>query len=92
MTGGGPTGAEFAAELHDLLHSDIRRHYPPTLTRLARITLYDVAPRILGSFDRNLVKYTEKTLNREGINILTSHHVEKVENGKMWVREQGEGA
>ena len=52
-SGGGPTGVEFAAELHDLLHTDIRRHYP-TLARMAKITLYDVAPRILGSFDESL--------------------------------------
>lgn len=52
--GGGPTGVEFAAELHDLLHTDIKRHYP-TLARMAKITLYDVAPMILGSFDRSLV-------------------------------------
>ena len=53
VLGGGPTGVEFAAELHDLLHSDIKRHYP-TLARMARISLYDVAPNILGSFDSGL--------------------------------------
>ena len=52
-------------------------------------------------------RYTEKTLSREGISILTSHHVERVEavsfflnvetwsnwllKGKMIVTEQGEG-
>ena len=53
--GGGPTGVEFAAELHDLLHTEIKRHYP-TLAQMAKITLYDVAPNILGSFDRSLAK------------------------------------
>ncbi|KAG2007219.1 ndb1 (nad(p)h dehydrogenase b1) [Coprinopsis cinerea AmutBmut pab1-1] len=90
IVGGGPTGVEFAAELHDLLHTDIARHYPRTLVRLAKITLYDVAPNILGSFDQSLRKYTEKTLSREGVNILTSHHVERVEPGKMIVKEKGE--
>ncbi|TFK29454.1 FAD/NAD(P)-binding domain-containing protein [Coprinopsis marcescibilis] len=90
IVGGGPTGVEFSAELHDLLHTDIQRHYPRSLARLAKITLYDVAPNILGTFDQSLRKYTEKTLAREGLRILTSHHVEKVEAGKMWVKEQGE--
>ncbi|KAJ3509610.1 hypothetical protein NLJ89_g5136 [Agrocybe chaxingu] len=89
IVGGGPTGVEFSSELHDLLHSDIFKHYP-NLARLSKITLYDVAPSILGSFDKSLRKYTEKTLSREGISILTSHHVDRVENGKMIVREQGE--
>ncbi|KAG6828913.1 hypothetical protein H0H92_006299 [Tricholoma furcatifolium] len=53
--GGGPTGVEFAAELHDLLHSDIFRHFP-ALASMAKINLYDVSPQILGSFDQNLVK------------------------------------
>lgn len=57
LKGGGPTGVEFAAELHDLIASDIRRHFGPQLARMARITIYDVAPTILGSFDRSLAKY-----------------------------------
>ena len=54
--GGGPTGVEFAAELHDLIQTDIERHYGH-LARMARITLYDVAPAILGNFDRSLAEY-----------------------------------
>jgi len=53
--GGGPTGVEFSAELHDLLHKEVRIHYP-ALEKLARITLYDVAPNILATFDKSLVK------------------------------------
>ena len=53
LIGGGPTGVEFAAELHDLLHTDMSRHYP-ALARMAKITVYDVAPKILGGFDSEL--------------------------------------
>ncbi|KIK61346.1 hypothetical protein GYMLUDRAFT_42931 [Collybiopsis luxurians FD-317 M1] len=89
VVGGGPTGVEFAAELHDLIHEEMRKYYP-TLARWVRINLYDVAPNILGTFDRNLVQFAEKTFRREGITILTSHHVNKVEAGKLHVQEQGE--
>ncbi|KAF7329946.1 FAD/NAD(P)-binding domain-containing protein [Mycena kentingensis (nom. inval.)] len=89
IVGGGPTGVEFAAELHDLLHAEVAAHYP-TLAKLAKITIYDVAPSILGSFDRTLVEYAETTFSRDGISILTSHHVERVEAGKMFVKERGE--
>ena len=53
VVGGGPTGVEFAAELHDLLHTDMSKHYP-SLAAMARINLYDVAPTILGGFDQGL--------------------------------------
>ncbi|KAJ7216517.1 hypothetical protein GGX14DRAFT_358582 [Mycena pura] len=89
IVGGGPTGVEFAAELHDLLHAEFAVHYP-SLAKMAKITIYDVAPSILGSFDRSLVEYAETTFSRDGISILTSHHVERVEAGKMFVKEQGE--
>lgn len=58
--GGGPTGVEFAAELHDLLNTDIKRHFPG-LHNLARISLFDVAPTILGSFDEGLQEYVRFT-------------------------------
>ncbi|TRM66893.1 hypothetical protein BD626DRAFT_397028 [Schizophyllum amplum] len=89
IVGGGPTGVEFAAELHDLIHAEIQSHYP-NLAKMARITLYDVAPSILGMFDRELVNYTENTLRREGVRIRTGHHVERVEKDHMIVTEQGE--
>lgn len=54
--GAGPTGVEFAAELHDLIASDIARSYGHALARMARITLYDVATTILGTFDRGLAE------------------------------------
>ncbi|KAK7042308.1 FAD/NAD(P)-binding domain-containing protein [Favolaschia claudopus] len=89
IVGGGPTGVEFAAELHDLIHAEMANHYP-TLAKLAKITIFDVAPSILGSFDKSLVEFTEKTFSRDGISILTSHHVERVQPGKMFVKERGE--
>jgi len=35
-------------------------------------------------------RYAEKTFRRDGISIWTSHHVTRVEPGKMFVEEQGE--
>ncbi|KAL0576116.1 hypothetical protein V5O48_005863 [Marasmius crinis-equi] len=89
VVGGGPTGVEFAAELHDLLHTEIRTHYP-NLQKMSKISLYDVAPNILGMFDNSLVQYAEKKFRRDGVNIYTSHNVERVEMGKLFVKEEGE--
>lgn len=56
-----------------------------------RISLYDVAKRLLGSFDAELAKYAEGKFKRRGIDLKMGHHVERVEAGKLHVKEQGEG-
>jgi hypothetical protein len=51
----------------------------------------------LFSFSHHLVyklftRYAENTFKREGISLWTNHHVERVDKGKMFVKEQGEGS
>ncbi|CAE7195719.1 unnamed protein product [Rhizoctonia solani] len=84
IVGGGATGVEFAAELHDLLHDDLPSLYPTQGTKSlveqhARITIYDVAPRILGMFDTALAEFAERHLRREGVTVRPNHIVERVE-------------
>ncbi|ORY77229.1 pyridine nucleotide-disulfide oxidoreductase-domain-containing protein [Leucosporidium creatinivorum] len=88
IVGGGPTGVEFAAELNDLLASDMLRHYP-ALAPIARITIYDVAPKILGAFDEGLVKYAEKQFQRQGVAIKNNHHVTRVNEASIEIKEEG---
>ncbi|KAH7341022.1 pyridine nucleotide-disulfide oxidoreductase-domain-containing protein [Rhizoctonia solani] len=88
IVGGGATGVEFAAELHDLLHDDLPGLYPTQGTKSlveqhARITIYDVAPRILGMFDTALGEFAERHLKREGVTVRPNHIVERVEPGMI---------
>ncbi|EMC91170.1 hypothetical protein BAUCODRAFT_80098 [Baudoinia panamericana UAMH 10762] len=80
VVGGGPTGIEWSAELHDLVKEDMAKLYPE-LVEYARITVYDVAPKVLSMFDEKLSKYAMDTFKRQGINIQTSHHVEELRRG-----------
>jgi NADH dehydrogenase FAD-containing subunit len=80
IVGGGPTGMEFAAELCDLIYQDMSKLYPG-LTEHVRISLYDVAPKVLPMFDATLADYAVKTYKRQGIEIKTSHHVEELRQG-----------
>lgn len=88
IVGGGPTGVEFAGELNDFITSDLERAFP-TLAPLARITLYDVAPGILGSFDKSLQEYAEKKFDREGIAVKGNHHVKEVKEDHLIIEEEG---
>lgn len=71
---------EFAAELFDLCHEDLRKLYP-TLIQHVNITIYDVAPKILPMFDKNLSKYAMDRFKRDHISIKTEHHIESLKSG-----------
>lgn len=87
VVGGGPTGIEFSAELHDIIVEDLAKLYPE-LMQYHRITVYDVADKVLSMFDEKLGKYAMDTFKREGIDIMTSHHVEELREGVPKVLEQ----
>ncbi|KIW79093.1 hypothetical protein Z517_08933 [Fonsecaea pedrosoi CBS 271.37] len=80
VVGGGPTGMEFAACLSDLLRDDLSKIHPD-LMRYVRISLYDVAPKVLPMFDASLADYAVKQYRRQNIEIKTSHHVEELRKG-----------
>lgn len=77
IVGGGPTGIEFAAELHDLVYEDLARIYPDLL-RFVKITVYDIAPKVLPMFDQALAKYAMDTFARQGINVRTETSLERI--------------
>lgn len=74
VIGGGPTGTELSAAMSDLIHGDMARLYPH-LKDLVRISLYDVAPKVLSMFDESLSRYATDTMRREGVKIKTEHHI-----------------
>lgn len=80
VVGGGPTGIEFSAELHDLINEDLAKIYPE-LMQFHRITVYDVAEKVLPMFDEKLASYAMQKFKRRGIHIKTSHHVEELRSG-----------
>lgn len=89
IVGGGPTGMEFAAELSDLVSEDMSKLYP-TLVPKVRITVYDVAPRILSMFDEKLGQYAMETFKRERVDIRTSHHIQELRPGLPQTRKEEE--
>ncbi|KAF5130075.1 putative NADH dehydrogenase [Metarhizium anisopliae] len=77
VVGGGPTGIEFAAELHDLIKDDLSRMYPK-LQKHCAITVYDIAPKVLPMFDSKLAAYATETFKRQGIRVKTEHHLTRI--------------
>ncbi|CAG8458914.1 4448_t:CDS:10 [Ambispora gerdemannii] len=55
-----------------------------------RLSIYDIAPQILGSFDIGLRDYATKKFTRKGIQIRTNKRVMEIKANHLIIREEGE--
>ncbi|CAH7685059.1 NADH dehydrogenase [Phakopsora pachyrhizi] len=78
VVGGGPTGVEYAAELHDFLVDDLTTWYPEIAGKV-KITLIEALPNVLPMFSKQLIDYTTETFMSQKINVLTKTMVRKVD-------------
>ena len=85
VVGGGPTGIEFAAELHDLVEDDIVKAYPDLVGEI-RITLFEAMKSILTTFDAKLQEYTMKHFARQGITLRLETPVAEVGKGCLTLK------
>ncbi|KAJ1796802.1 NADH:ubiquinone oxidoreductase [Coemansia sp. RSA 2399] len=90
VVGGGPTGIEYAGELHDFLQDDLAHWYPKMANRV-RITLVEALPNVLPAFDKKLIDYTQSTFLENKITILTRTMVKKVDE-KSFVVQNPDGS
>ncbi|KAJ1915851.1 NADH:ubiquinone oxidoreductase [Coemansia sp. S2] len=91
VVGGGPTGVEFAGELHDLIAEDLSRWVPELASKI-RITLVESLPNVLPSFDKKLVYYTQRMFKKTGINLLTNTTVKKIDEKTLTVSNSVSGS
>jgi NADH:ubiquinone reductase (non-electrogenic) len=77
VVGGGPTGVEFAAEMHDFLTEDLRKLYASLVPEVS-ITLLEAGNQILSSFDAALSEYAMKRFQRQRIEVRTGSQVVRV--------------
>ncbi|KAJ3256095.1 NADH:ubiquinone oxidoreductase [Chytriomyces hyalinus] len=84
VVGGGPTGVEYAAELHDFLNQDITTWYPEVAGKF-KITLVEATPHVLGMFPPDLIAYTEKTFAENKVDIRNNTAVKEVRQKEIVV-------
>ena len=63
IVGGGPTGVEVAAELHDMMVDDLRKIYPD-LVPYVRIRIIELQDHVLSTYDREISNYTAQEFSR----------------------------
>ncbi|KAK6932483.1 FAD/NAD(P)-binding domain [Dillenia turbinata] len=90
VVGGGPTGVEFAAELHDFVHEDLCKLYP-AVKDLVKISLLEAGDHILNMFDKRITAFAEEKFERDGINVKTGSMVVKVSDKEIFTKERGKG-
>lgn len=88
IVGGGAIGIEATAELYDLW-ADALRHLYPHLDGKVRITIHDVAPSLLSTFDESLSQYAMASLREKKVEMKTSSHIERVEADAIFTKEDG---
>ncbi|KAL2915350.1 NADH:ubiquinone oxidoreductase [Polyrhizophydium stewartii] len=86
VVGGGPTGVEYAAELHDFLHEDLLDWYPDLAGKI-KITLVEAMPHVLPMFSKQLIDYTEKHFAHNKVDILNNTAVKKVNQRDIVVQD-----
>jgi len=86
VVGGGPTGVEFSAEMHDFLWSDLKEAYPDLVDEV-QITILEATHQLLGAFDAVLSEYAAKRFARAHITVRTKSTVARVEEEKLFLQE-----
>ncbi|KAI5061866.1 hypothetical protein GOP47_0022405 [Adiantum capillus-veneris] len=88
--GGGPTGVEFAAELHDLVYEDLYKLYPQ-LIDYVNIVLIQSGDHILNMFDVRISEFAEEKFQRDGIDVKTGCRVLEVQEKAIVMKDKSTG-
>ncbi|PWN37261.1 nucleotide-binding domain-containing protein [Meira miltonrushii] len=83
VCGGGPTGVETAAEIHDMLDEDILKLFPKQLRASSEVHLIQSRSHILNTYSEAISEYAEKKFSRDDVNVITNARVKRVEPDKV---------
>lgn len=93
VSGGGPTGVEFAAELYDLLNEDLSRHFPRLLRNEISVHIIQSRSHILNTYDETVSKYAEDRFARDQVDVMTNARVKEVQPDKIiFTQKQPDGS
>lgn len=83
ISGGGPTGVEFAAELYDMLNEDLLKSFPKILRNEVSVHVIQSRSHILNTYDEALSVYAEKRFEHDQVEVLTNARVKEVQKDKI---------
>ncbi len=83
VSGGGPTGVEFAAELFDLLNEDLGRSFPKILRNEISVHVIQSRGHILNTYDEAVSRFAEARFAHDQVEVLTNSRVKEVQPDKI---------
>ncbi len=87
IIGGGPTGAELAGAVIELIRHVLRKDYPMLDVKEARVILVEASDHILLAFPESLQRKATKKLEKMGVEIKLTSPVESVQNGCLTFKD-----
>lgn len=90
VSGGGPTGVEFAAELFDMLNEDLCKFFPKMLRNEISVHVIQSRSHILNTYDEALSEYAEKHFAHDSVDVLTNARVKEVRADKILFTQKDE--
>ena len=88
VVGAGPTGVEMAGQIAELAHRTLQRDFRSINTHKARVILIDAAPQVLPPFGAKLGAWTQKRLERLGVEVQLGAMVVAVDERGLEVQDR----
>jgi NADH:ubiquinone reductase (H+-translocating) len=89
VVGAGPTGVELVGQLAELAHQVLPREYRSVATTEAKILLLEGAPAVLGAFHPKLQRYTQRRLEKMGVEVRLNTMAIAMDHDRITVQHPG---
>ncbi len=87
ITGGGPTGVEFAGAFAELVHGPLKKDFSEIKLTDIDIRLIDAGKRILPSYNDKSGSYAARKLEAKGVKIMLESEVIRIDKGIIRFRD-----
>jgi len=88
VVGGGPTGVELCAALHDFIHHTLVEEYPTiSFEREVRILLFEMKERVLPNLEDDLSGVATRVLRRKAVELHLNTAIERVTDGMVRTKD-----
>jgi len=88
IVGGGPTGVELAGAVAELARRALVRDFRVIDPRQTRVVLVEAGPRLLANFPEELSRYTQRALERLGVEVRLGRAVTHCDAGGVRLGEE----